>query len=729
MKNLGRPSSASCRDRYRKLLTAGFSDIHRAGDLFDEFLGHRIHSQSFCLTLLKIAKETRAPWDVRRLAVLMLEHQILKLKNNDVAGFAFILARLNLLATNGAAPRIVNSVLKEGYSSTDFYAFIPEFQKKLARLNRVHAQIRGQKTSARAIGDFIQVSQRNCKLTLARYLFTPEEVVDEILRLVEVTEGVKDHSATAPRLLDQDITRTFNLLPEYEANILKRLCETSVVYWVSEKTSSEINSLVEYPATTVVLVIKPPGSDVEFEIKRAGRKGANSLGVVYARNGYTVPPSHRLDGGSMQWLLQYEACHASKLAYIYRLVHDEEAPMAKYPARNTVYSVPSRQGEVQIIPYFTDPSLFGKNFGEMRTAMKRCVAAFNTEGNDNLPEIPGDLGLTAQFIGQVMPAQAILCGTSSFRLDKLAAYLSADGDQKYFKTHLGVPYNKEHSKQFADELLEEVLGVYQPPKVRYQTYEQYLGAAFEVPSNRARADENYLALANQIAKFWGTMLAVGGATRGESFVGRNVGLKSYWHNGEWRVRIIFMDHDAMVLSGPGDGQFYAKGALPNMTIDERYIWGRSNPKRFARSALGYLQGLYHIGNEMDARGQRIIQTALKDAYKKTQSLLLTNEKLRPLFSRVFIERLLVWDTLVEGYFQMNGDRPANARWKREMRKMLTAKGYRRDAFTSYTATIEKHHEFLERYLFLFDAVGWDNVLNVSQSSSGESLGMVKKQAP
>ena len=727
MKNPGRTSSASCRDRFRKLLTAGFSDIHRAGDLFDEFLGHRNHSQCFCLTLLKVARETRTPWDLRRLAVLMLEHQILRLKNNDVAGFAFILERLNLVQTNGVAPRIVNSVLKEGYSSTDLHAFIPEFHAKLARLNRVHAPIRGRKTSARAIADFIQVSRRNCKLTLARYLFTPEEVVDEILRQVEVTEGVKDQSASVPRLWDHDVTRTFNLLPEYEANILKRLCETSYVYWVSEKTPSEINSLIEYPCTTVVLVIKPPGSDIEFEIKRAGRKGANSLNVVYARNGYTVPPSHRLDGGSMQWLLQYEASHASKLAYIYRLVHDEEAPMAKYPARNTVYSVPGRRGEVQIIPYFTDPALFGKEFGEMRAAMKRCVAAFTAEGNDNLPEIPGELGLTAQFIGQVMPAQAILSGTSSFRLDKLAAYLSADGDQKYFKTELGTAYRKEDAKQFADELLEEVLGVYQPPQIRYQTHDQYLGAAFDVPANRARADQNYLALAKQIAKFWGTMLAVGGATRGESFVGRNVGLKSYWHKGEWKVRIIFMDHDAMVLSEPGDGQFYAKGALPNMTIDERYIWGRSNPKRFARSALGCLQGLYRIGNEMDAQGESIIQSALKDAYKKTQSQLLTNERLKPLFSKVFIERLLVWDTLVEGYFQMNGDKSANVRWKREMRKMLAAKGYRREAFTSYTATIEKHHEFLERYLFLFDAVGCDK--GVSQSKSVGSLGIAKEQAP
>lgn len=716
MKNLGRPSSTSGRDRLRRLLTTGFRDVHRACDLFDEFLGHQTYNQSFCLTLLAVAKPGIAtPWDLRRLAILMLEHQILKLQPDDLADFAFILKQLNLTQTSGANTRIVSSVLKEGYSTTDFHAFIPEFRRKLDRLNRVHDKIAGKRTSDTALRDFIQLSRRNCKLSLARYLFSPEEIVDEILRQVIVTEGVKDLSASRSPLVGQEMTRTLSLLPDFEANILKRLCETSDVYWVSEKTPSEINSLVEYPAGTVVLVIKPPGSDVEFEVKRAGRKGRNSLNVIYSRNGYRLTPSHRLDGGSMQWLLQYEASQASKLGFIYRHVHGAEAPMATYPARTTIYSVPGQRSDVQILPYFTDSGSFGKDFSQMRAALKRCVAAFNAEGNANLPEIPGDLGLTVQFIGQVMPAQAILCGTSSFRLNKLAGYLSSTGDRSYFKQDLGIKYTKQDARQLADELLEEVLGVYQPPKVRYQTYEQYLEAAFAVAANRDRADQNYLSLAQQIAKFWGTLLAVGGFTRGESFVGRNVGLRSYWDKGAWKVKLIFMDHDAMVLSGPGDGQFYAKGALPNMSIDERYIWGRSNPKRFARSELGYLQALYRIGNEVDAQGQTMAHAVLKNAYKKTQHELLTNEKLRPLFSKIFMDRLLVWDTLVEGYLQMDGDKSLNAKWKREMRAMLAAKGYRREAFASYTATIKQHRDFLERYSFLFDVKSRDEGLDPRQT--------------
>ena len=75
---------------------------------------------------------------------------------------------------------------------------------------------------------------------------------------------------------------------------------------------------------------------------------------------------------------------------------------------------------------------------------------------------------------------------------------------------------------------EEILGAYHSPDVKYYSYRQYLTAAFAVTSNRARADGYYLSFLQQIARFWGTLLAVRGFTRGESFVARNVGLKSVW---------------------------------------------------------------------------------------------------------------------------------------------------------------------------------------------------------
>lgn len=703
MKSFGAPSRISSRSHLFNLLTTEFLDPHQVHDLFDEFLQHKTYNHSFCLKLLAIAKQrTKVTWRVRRLAVLMLEHQILKLDPNNLGEFDFLFAQLNLKRAPGLTEPIVRSVLKEGYSTTDLRGFIVEFRRKLEKLHYVHDKIRGEKTPATALGDFIKVSRRDCKLSLARYLFTPEEIVDEILRQLQVTGGMKDQYTSPSWPVEEEMTRAINLLPDFEGRILRRLCETSNVYWVSKATSSEIHSLVEYPLTTVVLVIKPPGSDIEFEIKRAGRRGRNPLGVVFARAGYKVPPSHRLDGGDMLWLLQYEAIAASRLGGIYRLMHGAEAPIPYYVSRATISSVPAREAEVQTIPFFTDPQFFGKGFREMRVAMKESVDAFKAEGNELLPDLYGDLGLTAQFLGHVAPAQAILCGTTSFRLDKLAIYLSSQGPETYFREGLATAYSKQDERRLADELLEEVLGIYHAPKVRYQTYEQYVTAAYRVEENRNRADQIYVSLLQEIARFWGTLLAFRGYSRGESFVARNVGLKSFWDNGQWRVKIIFMDHDAVVMPGPHDEKFYARGGIPNMALDDSFMWGRSSPKQFARSGVGRLHSIYRIGKECHAEGLALARVALKETYRKTQHEMLTNPKLRSAFHKDFLDRLFDWDTLVGGYFRMNGNAAAARRWKKQMKEMLAAKGYNSDAFESYMETIEENRAFLERNRDLFD---------------------------
>lgn len=690
--------------RLFKLLTSEFHDALQAYGLFDEFLRHQSHDKSFCLKLITVAKQNPAvPWSIRRLATLMLESQILKLPPENVGAFDYLLVQLNLKRAPGLGEELVNSVLKEGYSSTDIKLFIPEFRRKLERLNRIHDRIKGRRTSDAALRDFIQVSRQPCKLALARYLFTPREIVGEILRQLHVTDGVKDLDIFQPAFIENEITHATSLLPDFEAEILKRLGQTSRAYWVSECTSSEINSLVEYPLTTVVLVIKPPGSEMEFEVKRAGLRGDNSLNVVYARDGYTVPPSHRLDGGSMQWLLRYEAHAATKLGLIYRLVHGTEAPIPNYLARTTVYAIPGRNAEVTTMNYFTEPQSFGGQFDEMRVAMQESVSAFADEGHVKLPDLPEGLGLTAQFIGQVAPAQAILRGTSSFRLDKLDTYLSSVGPDQYFIEGFQVAYSRDDARRLADNLLEEVLGVYRPPGVRCKSYDEYVGAAFSVAANRVMADRTYLSLVEQIAKFWGTLLGVRAHTRGESFVARNVGLKSFWERGEWRVRIIFMDHDAVTIPGPSESIFWADTGIPTMVTDESYIWRRSS--HFAKSEVGHLQRIYRIGPEVDRKSQALARRTLKKAYAKTRQELLTNQPLRSLFHEQFLERLLDWDTFVTGYLQMNKHKSAKTRWKKKMKDMLAAKGYRNGAVEGLSETVEKNREFLKRYSFLFQPPG------------------------
>lgn len=661
-------------------------------DLLDEFLRHGRWQKSFCRKLLNVARQRAIAWETRCLAVLMAEHQILKLQPDDLA-FDWLFSELNLHTAGALKP----SLLKDGYSTTEPRRFIKEFHFRLARLNRVHQKIRGVNTSDVALREFVALSRTECKLTLARYLFTPEEVVDRVVKEIQTTDGVKDLDVAQPQFIDAETAHALKQLPDFEAAILRLLCEGQKIYWVAERTSSRINSLVEYPLTTVVLVIKPPGSEIEFELKRTGRKGNNPLSVVFRRNGYRVPLPHRLDGGSMQWLLRYEMRAAAKFRSIYRLVHGSEAPLPGYVSRTTVFSVPTRHGPVAAFRYFTDPQIFGqRGFQEMRGAMKDAVVALKKEEGENLPAVAGEMGVTAEFLSHVAPGQTILTGTSSFRIDKLGLYLSPYGAQRYFDEWLGVSFTKADAKQFADALLEEVLGVYEPPNVALEDYGGYVEAAFEVPSNRARADQIFLDLVREIAKVWGTLLGARGFSRGESFVARNVGLRSVWEQGQWKVKLIFMDHDALSLPDLENGHFYAQTAMPAMLLDERHVWGRANPALFPVSLVGYLINIYRIGSELAARARALAEEELKAAYHQTHSAMLNDGRLRAFFSDVFMSRLFDWDEFARGY--LNGHSES---WKKKMKKLFAEKGYEADAFDYYTQAAGKGQGFLERNKFLF----------------------------
>jgi len=123
--------------------------------------------------------------------------------------------------------------------------------------------------------------------------------------------------------------------------------------------------------TTVVLVIKPPGSDIEFEIK--GRRKATILERGLARNGYTVPPSHRLDAVHAG-AVEYEASKRNQLGTIF-VRASEEAPCANYIARSTIYSVRS-ECRGRTLDYFTEPQFFGDRFVRCELPMKESVDAF-----------------------------------------------------------------------------------------------------------------------------------------------------------------------------------------------------------------------------------------------------------------------------------------------------------------------------------------------------------------
>lgn len=636
----------------------------------------------------------------------MLENHTLKLQSNDLEEFDTLYVALGLKDRPGLADPVNPLVLQEGYSTTELRAFIDEFRQRLLRLQRVHEAIQGSQTTARGLRQFLHQAQRPCQLSLARYLFPVQDVMQRIGEQLQRSRGVPEPLSGAPFYAANEAAQTMAHLPGYEAAIARQLCRPSDIYWVAPHTQATLHALVESPLTTVVLTIKAPGSDVEFELKRTGMRTPPLLNVIYTRAGERVPPEHRLQGGHMGTLLTWEASAAAHLARFYRLVHGCEAPVSRTLAVNSVYAVPTAHGEAHLLDYLTDPDHFGAGFDAMRQAMAESIAAFDQERSEVSPEMPGALGRTVQFLSYAAPKQSILVHTTSFRLDRLVLYLSPEGPSAYFEKGLHTAYSADDAQRFADELLDEMLGVYTPPGTGYRDHAQYLHDAFAVPANRARADRHYQAIMRQIGQFWGTLLAARGYSEGESFVARNVGLKSVWEQGEWRVKIRFMDHDNLRI-GIREDTFDPKLVLSGTMMDACYIFGLDNEEHTIKGEVAFLQEIYRIRPEAAQHGHATLIQAAAEAYRSTQTAIAQRPQLQQFFHPAVLPRLRDWDTLLDTYFkrvQQDADWPA---WEADTRQWLAANHYA-------PAHIDEHIEIINRqamrlpYLaFLYSPEGSD----------------------
>ena len=691
--------------RLRDIVSREFGDGPLALALLEEFLPSKAYSRSFALKLISSAKgDGGAPWEVRRLAALMLENQVLKLSPDDAGEFDMLFVRLGLKPFPGEGCGVSDSVIKEGYTTTHLPRFILEFRRRLERLNRIHERLAGARTTQAALHDFINLSKCECKISIARYLFEPEEVVGQIVRQLRASRGVPDIDYDQPRLVDDETARALDLLPDYEARILRGLYRSPVVYWVSDATSSEINSLVEYPLKTVVVVVKPPGSDLEFELKRAGRRRHLPLNVVHRRNGWAVPPPHRLDGGSMLTFLRREARAASRFSAIYRRVHASDAPMSMMVSRLSILGVPRNGTEDNILEYFTSPHLFGDEYDAMREFMEESVEAFDgDEDEDERLSIPGDLGLAMRFLNHSTPGQAILSGTSSFRLDKVAAYLSERGPELYFGDRVQpVEYSRREAKWLADEILEEVLGVYSPPAVAYRNHKQYVAAAFSVEANRRRGDRIFLDSVEQLGKFWGTLLAVRGFSWGESFVARNVGLKSFWRGGEWKVKLVFMDHDCLSVFDESERDFRPQNAYGGICTDARFIGENILAAKFAnQTATHFLKKIYRVEKSVADQGRTLLYSSVRNSYRATHDAMAADPDLGKLFHKVFVARIRDWDSVVKSYLKKREGKSGLDSWRKSTRNRLKKKGYPGWLIDGHLKAVESYADFLADQSFLY----------------------------
>jgi hypothetical protein len=457
-----------------------------------------------------------------------------------------------------------------------------------------------------------------------------------------------------------------------------------------------MNALVACPVNTVAAVVRPPGSEVEFELKRVGVKGPLPLGAVFSRDGWDVPPTHRLHGGSMGYFLRWEAGAAAGMSKIYRLIHHAEAPISRSLSVSTVYGIPVNGGEEHVVEYFRKlPYRPGYEYTGL--AMRQSIDAFCRESGVVSPPLGGALGLATQFLGQVAPAQSLLTGTTSFRLDRLAAYLSADGATIYFEEGLHTPVTRTAAKRFADELLEEVLGIVTLKDVAYEHHAQYVRAVLSVPVNRARADAVYLSVMRDIGTFWGTLLAMRSYSHGESFVARNVGLKSVWEGGTWRVKIVFMDHDVMYLTGRMSRDFHPLSAIPGMANDDRHIWGSRN----CRGEVELLRQIYRIDPDIENEGHSALRHGLRSAYRKTHDAICHDPQVQRCYFREFVERLPDWDHIVVRYLSGKSSSSAREAWREETTSLLKAKRYPEQLMREYLRGVERHASFLEKYSFVY----------------------------
>jgi hypothetical protein len=693
---MSRDVSLRNRPDLARIVTDEFPDNPPASAMIDAFLRHRhAYRADFVDDLVSASREASRPWELRRLASLMLQAQLLTLSDWTTDAVFHVLDRLGLFDTSRPCLRLNRSVLKEGYTTTEPSGFLREFRRRLSRLSSIVNPMIGPTVSAYALRNFLAASRQDCHLPVSRYLFTPEEVAGRVRASVRCSSG-EPATAKHPFILEEG-RRVLAALPDFEASMLRALIEGSATFWVAIGSSSRIHAMVERPIGTVVLTLKPPGSALEFEIKRAGHRAELPLGVVYERAGKTVPPAHRLDGGSTEHMLQWEAGHSARLTRIYRLVHHSAAPVSITVSIVLPNSLPVGDGQdVHLVDYFSDPAVFNDEFPAMRAAMRRVIDAFAAERGSGLEELPGEWGEALRFLQQMTPAQSILVGSSSFRLDLLSRYLSVDGVKHYFADGLKQKPTRADARRFADAVLEEMLGTYRPPRVVYRSHSGYLDAAFSVASNRARADRVHASLVRQLGTFWGTVLAVRGFSVGESFVARNVGIKSVWYRGRWQVRIVFMDHDNLQLPKEGDHGFRPEKAFPGILIDETHITG--NPVRGPNlvCAVDHLRSLYRIDAITAQAHLSLLRRSMVHAYRKTQRSLFRRPTLKSLFPDRFVEESLAWDRAVAIYLRNS----ESADWRVEAEAMLAVEGLPEDVRRRFLKAIDEFSGFLKRFSFL-----------------------------
>ena len=676
-------------DRVERALRAwGGDDTLVLSGPLSSLVSDSSYERERALEIETIARNALIAWQQRRLAALMLETALARIRAREKGERRLWIARLGV--TNPGELRC------EGFAAHE--PMEVQLWRRLARFRRIHRLAVAARQSDVALRDFLHASEHECRLTMGRYLFGIDETLERIEQHLRRSEGIPDPGEHGWITAERE--HVLARIPVMERKIVQHLARDAVMRWVSPTIPNAVNELVAQPVGTVVTTIRPPGSTHEIQIKRTGRPRELPLDVVFKRNGRMVPSAHHLDGGSCLDSASGEAGSAAFFSRVFREVHGFDAAMSRtlYVAR--VDTLPTANGDADLMDYFTDPKVFGSRYFEMRWNLYHSVR--------NLADCAGekfkagdDDALTREFIRQCKPAQSIQIGTTALRLDRLRRYLRPNGAREYFRKGLSVGHDAEDDRRFAGELLDEILGIYDPPRVAGRSHGEYVEAALRVAANRRRADRIYLSLLDQTGRFWGTLLAIRGHSQGESFVERNAGLSSVWLDGKWQVRIVFMDHDSLNFGTLGTTIFRPRVPVLNASADADHILGAiyEGGER-QRGVVGCLRDIYRVDRTIQRRGDAVLRAAVKSAYDKTHAAIRKKPSLNALFPQSIVPRLRDWDEVVKSYL---GARTLRAReeWSAVTRAKLLVRGYDAESVAEHLAMIPSEARFLRRLAFLF----------------------------
>jgi hypothetical protein len=676
-------------------------DAEQAARLLDRLMSETAHDRLLTAELTAIARGRRgagrAPsWELRRIACLALETELLRIR--DRADLLLFLRGLGLADRHGR--RVRGRVLEEGYSTTDVDGFAAELRRRLERFAWIHEALAAR--AEHAADDFLHLAQHECLLSLGRYCFTPRQVVRMIMPRVRTTRGLPHMPAVNDFNL-AEARAALQRLPRYEREITELLMREPVIYWVADETPSAIHSLIEFPVGTIALVVKPPGSDLEIEIKRAGTRGEKTVDCRYRRTGseFALPSFHHYYGGSIGRLLRWELSEGTCLARLHRLAYGTEAPTANMVHLSSVLDIPTPRGDVSVVSYFGTAEGYGPGFDEMREDMRRAVPRLGKMPVP-MPEVDtGGYGLTGKWIALTAPEQAVIVDTSSFRIERLAAYLAPDGDAAYFQKGLGVTPSPADARRFADALFLEILGSYTPPAARERSWAEYLDDAFAVPANRRRANEAFVDVLAQLGAYFGFFCAFRAASIGESFVARNVGLRSVFRNGAWAVRVIFMDHDSVSMAGRDYKACDANYFLDSICSDLTHAVGGAMPGGFIPGSVGALKRIYRVDADTAREGMRALRRAMRERYHAGLQALERSPEVRHLFTARFLHEHREWDAAVRELISMWYDEERLETWSQETVTAFVARGYEKDRAEAFVVALIDHRLLLPWFAFLY----------------------------